>query len=208
MPCHKGDLLRKTIRLCCFHAIWCSALPQSRDSQQDPHEYVSKAVHRQLAIIVTQGIVDLEVEVLSQLQNIIFGCKGPGKQNMLPIWICLWLLMLMYRRTIELFSVKKRVGNTGPSLAKFMFDLLVSTYSGLFRTSSPMSLNWLKQEVFDMFGQDYRITHTMGTLKREFHYICQLPPFLAEVDSLTVIQTTASSAAFNVPMMPCSALSF
>jgi len=126
---------------------------------------------------VTQGIVDLEVEVLSQLQNIIFDSKGPGKQNMLPIWICLWLLMLMYRRTIELFSVKKRVGNTGPGLAKFMFDTLVSTYSGLFRPSSPMSLNWLKQEVFDMFGQDYRITHTMGTLTREFEYICQLPPF-------------------------------
>ncbi len=49
---------------------------------------------------------------------------------------------------------------------------IVSIYSGFFRPSSPMWLNWRKDEVFELFGKDYRITGCNGTVKAELDYIC------------------------------------
>jgi hypothetical protein len=112
--------------------------------------------------------VDLEVNILAQLQKILFGGKGPGKNNMLPVWICIWLLILTYRRSLDHLTPKK---DNNAELAQQMYDMLVSVYSGLFKPSSPLWLNYLKLDVFELFGQDYRITHTMGTLKTEMNYI-------------------------------------
>lgn len=163
--------MRKAIRLSCLHAIWCSELPLSRTSGKQPYEWASKVAHNQIAVVVSCGIVDLEVEILSQLQKLVFNPKGPGKHNMLPIWTCLWLLMLTYRRTIHRFVLKKKVQN-GLALAQHMYDMFVSVYSGLFRPSSPMWLNWLKDEVFELLGKDYKITHCLGILKTELNYVC------------------------------------
>jgi hypothetical protein len=162
--------MRKAVRLSCLHVIWCSALPQPRTSRDQPYQYVSKAVHRQIGVIVSEGIVDLEFDILSQLQSLVFSSKGPGKQNMLPIWTCLWLLMLTYRRTIQKLAPKKNKNN-GLALARHMYDMLISVHSALFRPSSPMGLNWLKDDVFELFGRDYRITHCMGTLKTELSFM-------------------------------------
>jgi hypothetical protein len=163
--------MRKVIRLSCLHAIWCLALPQARTSREQPCQYASKVVHAQVKVVVARGIVDLEVEILSELQKLIFGSKGPGKLNLLPIWTCLWHLILTYRRTLQNLASKKNK-DTGFALAQHMYDMFVSVYSGLFRPSSPMWLNWLKDEVFELFGKDYRITHCIGTLKTELDYIC------------------------------------
>jgi len=179
--------MRKAVQLSCLHAIWCAALPQPRTSRDQPHQYASKAVHRQIAVIVTGGIVELEVEVLSRLEKLIFNIKGPGKQNMLPIWTCIWLLMLTYRRTIERLSSNKMKSN-GLALARHMYDMLVSIYSGIFRPSSPMWLNWLKDDIFELFGHDYGITHYMATLKTEIGYMCESPvlQFSASYDMLSL----------------------
>jgi hypothetical protein len=194
--------MRKAVRLSCLHAIWCSALPEPRTSRERPHQYASKVVHRQIGVIVSQGIVDLEVEILSQLQTLIFSTKGPGKRNMLPIWTCLWLLMLTYRRTIHILAPKKNKNN-GLALAQHMYEMFVSVYSGLFRPSSPMWLNWLKDEVFELFGKDHRITHCMGTLKTELAYIC-LSAFLRTVLTsnllLTLLLQTMETKTFSIHM--------
>lgn len=170
----KVSLMRKAVRLSCLHAIWCSALPQPRTSHEQPCEYASKVVHSQIAVLVARGIVDLEVEILSQLQDLIFNSTGPGKRNMLPIWTCLWLLMLTYRRTVYGSAPDPKI-HGGLALAQHMYDMFVSVYSGMFRPSSPLWLNWLKEEVFELFGKDYRITHCIGTLKTELNYVCLCP---------------------------------
>jgi hypothetical protein len=114
--------------------------------------------------------VDAEVEVLSLLQKCIFGKEGPGRQNMLPIWTSLWLLILVYRRTLYYYDKHGRKRELY-QLANHMYDLLVSIYSGLFRPSSPLWLNWLRDDVYELFGRDWRITEAMGTLKTEIgHY--------------------------------------
>jgi hypothetical protein len=206
-------LIRKAVRLSCFHAIWCSALPLARASREESLEHASKAVHVQLAVLVTQGIVDLEVEILSELQKLVFQPKkGHGKQNMLPLWTCLWLLILTYRRTLRgrpAYTSSSTASKSAFDLANYMYDMLVSIYSGLFRPSSPMCLNWLKHEIFELFGQDYRITHTMGTLKTEFDFICEFYSRslqLVVIHELTGLTTDKDDKVSQVFQQPHDAL--
>jgi hypothetical protein len=136
-------------------------------SRQQQPIFASKAVHMQIAVILSQGIEALEHEILGQLQGVIFHTKGPGKDNMLPLWACLWSLILIYRRTI---LISERDGNGTLALAQHMYEMLISIYSGLFRPSSPLWLNFLKDEVFQLFGRDYKIVERLGAVKTEISY--------------------------------------
>jgi hypothetical protein len=148
-----------------LHGVWIRALSLPREHVEDPKQYASVAVHVQLDVVVTKGIIDLEVELLSCLEKQI---KGLGKGNMLPVWICLWLLILTYRDTTNAYF-SKDFGNDGlPELAGQMYHMLISIYSGLFRTSSPLRLNWLIDDICELFGRDQHVIHSMGTLKTEF----------------------------------------
>jgi hypothetical protein len=166
--------MKKVVRLSCLHAIWSLALPQPRTSHDQPHQYASKAVHAQIEGIAAGGIVDLEIEILADLQKLLFGPKGLGKFNMLPIWICLWLLILTYRRTLTNGASKKNKDSRF-ALAQHMYHMFVAVYSALFRPSSPVWLNWFKDEVFELWGKDRRITHCIGALKTELSYACSSP---------------------------------
>jgi hypothetical protein len=121
-------------------------------------------------VVVTKGIIDLEVDLLAQLQKIIFSSKGPGKNNMLPIWTCMWLLLLTYRDTNQHWCCQSVSKDGLPELSQHMYDMLVSIYSGLFRPSSPFWLNWLKSDILDLFGRDTRIIERMGNLKTEIMF--------------------------------------
>jgi len=162
--------MQKGVRLSALHGVWCRVLELPRDNSSEP-EYLSRAVHTQLAIIVTMGIIDLEVEILSELQKRIFSTKGPGKRNMLPIWTTLWLLIFTYRDTIDYWPPRD---HKLQELTRQMYDMLVSIYSALFRPSSPLRLGWrggetgLFKDFLDMFGGDDILMQRMGTLKTEF----------------------------------------
>jgi hypothetical protein len=101
--------MRKAVWLSCLHGIRCSALPQQRRTSQEPIRYVLKAIHQQIGVIVSERIEALEYDILNQFEKLIFHRKGPGKESMLPIWTCLWLLMLTYRRTV-LHGMSEKLG--------------------------------------------------------------------------------------------------
>ncbi|KAH7356727.1 hypothetical protein BKA65DRAFT_213280 [Rhexocercosporidium sp. MPI-PUGE-AT-0058] len=87
---------------------------------------------------------------------------------MLLIWTCLWLLILTYRETIDAWSSPQREQKGLPQLARHMYDMLVTLYSGLFRPSSPLRLNWMFDDIYKLFGKDNRLMCRMGTIKTEF----------------------------------------
>lgn len=72
----------------------------------------------------------------------------------------------MYRETVDCWFPERQ--KQGPQLARQMYDMLVSIYSGLFGPSSPLRLNWLVGDVYGLFGRDYLVMQSMGTLKTEF----------------------------------------
>jgi hypothetical protein len=100
--------------------------------------------------------------------------KGPWKVESATNLNLSMALILTYRRTLQNVASKKNK-DTRFALAQHMCDMFVSVYSGLFRPSSSMWLNWLKDKVFELFGKDYRITRCIGTLKTELDYVCSSP---------------------------------
>jgi hypothetical protein len=73
----------------------------------------------------------------------------------------------MYRETVD-FWLPDNQAQEGPQLARQMYDMLVTIYSSLFRPSSPLTLNWLVDDVYAMFGRDCNVMKGMGMLKTEF----------------------------------------
>lgn len=163
------DLVRKAVRLTTLHGVWRRILVEDSTAVKQ----VSEAVHIQLATIITKGIMDLEIDILSALEKHVLGPKGPGKDNMLPIWTCLWLMILTYRETIDAWSDPQHEKKGLPQLARHMYDMLVTLYSALYRPSSPLRLNWLFDDIYKLFGRDSRLMLRMGTLKTEFTQFSQ-----------------------------------
>lgn len=167
--------MQSAVRLSCVHGIWCLALPEAKTLRGEETKYASKAVHKQIAVVIASGIESLERDILGQVQDLIFSQKGLGKENEVPIWICLWLLMLTYRRTIIHWSTRRN-RDSYLELSQHMYNMLISTYSTIFRSSTPRWHNFLKPEVFEKFGRDPSVTERMGVIKTEMEYIGQLAP--------------------------------
>jgi hypothetical protein len=157
--------MQKAVRLSALHGVLCRILQLPRESESQPKQYVPRAVHHQIILVVTEGIIDLEVEVLSALEKLVFGSKGPGRGNILPIWTILWTMILTYRDTPDFLPFGE---HKYEKLARHMYDMLVSIYSGIFRPSSPLRLNWLAGSGSHMFRGDDILMQRLGTLKTEF----------------------------------------
>ena len=162
--------MKQAVRLSCLHGMWCSALPQPKMTRDEPTKYASKAVHKQIASVLAKGVEALECDILGQLQTLIFSQKGRQSQNEVPVWICLWLLMLTYRRTIGHWSARRN-RDSHLELSQHMYNMLLSTYSTLFRSSTPLWHNFLKDEVFEKFGRDHSVIERMGVIKTEMDSI-------------------------------------
>jgi hypothetical protein len=72
-----------------------TAVKDSLDSQFN--NYPSAAMSTQLKYIISKELVVVEVEVLAQIDKIVFGSETIGRQNPLAIWVCLWTLILSYK---------------------------------------------------------------------------------------------------------------
>jgi hypothetical protein len=68
-------------------------------------------------------------------------------------------------------------GDEGIGLAQHMYEMLILIYSALFKPSSPLWLNFLKDEVFELFGRDLRIAVGLGRIKTEMGYMREFSCF-------------------------------
>jgi len=82
------------------HGIRCHDLEENLEWDQD-YCYASPTVHRQLHLIAARGIAQAEAELLSDLQRLIQGSLELSQATPLAIWVCLWLLILTYRMTLD-----------------------------------------------------------------------------------------------------------
>ena len=121
---------------------------------------------QQIAMSAAEGMVIAEKELLLQIQRHMLDCKGQGKEKVFPIWMCLWMLILTYRSTVAAYE---DAGSREVSyhLAQHMYNMVISIYSGLFRTSSPLWLNWFKAEMFKPIVSEFEITRRIGVVKTE-----------------------------------------
>jgi hypothetical protein len=55
----------------------------------------------QLRYHTGKGITLLEAEILDDLERLLYGAEGIGKKNPLATWVCLWLLVLIYKEQMS-----------------------------------------------------------------------------------------------------------
>jgi hypothetical protein len=131
----------------------------------------------QIAELAAEGMAATEKELLLQLQGHAFDSKLREKQKVFQIWISLWLLILTYHSTLSAYEVMG-VDNTPCQLAQHMYNMIISIYSGLFRTSSPLWVNWFKAEMYKSVVSDHEITRSIGIVKTEvalYGKACNVP---------------------------------
>jgi hypothetical protein len=75
--------------------------PESEDGDL---VYLSRAAQRQICAVAKQGIQEAEFAILSSLEDLVYNSKGPSQINVIPLWACLWSLILMYRDCLAVYQ--------------------------------------------------------------------------------------------------------
>jgi hypothetical protein len=84
-----------------------------KTSPEEPNEsYGSSWMKLQLRYHTGKGIALLEAEILDELERLLYGSEGIGKKNPLATWICLWLLVLMYKDQMSFIHFHYRPGGS------------------------------------------------------------------------------------------------
>jgi hypothetical protein len=60
-------------------------------------EFAGTWITSQLKHHTASGIVELEENIFEELDRLLYGHDGIGKRNPLATWVCLWILVLVYK---------------------------------------------------------------------------------------------------------------
>lgn len=164
---------------------WIKSSPSSQSGA-----FVSSTIRVQLRLPICKEILAIEADVLTEIDRMIQRKGGIGRQNPLAIWASLWILILSYKEHMvytKAWSDQLGLGNFGFSswikdkltLAEFeklynlnhhIYNMLTSTYAALYKTTSPLTLDWRSKEVADMMGNDAHLINLFCNIKTEMFW--------------------------------------
>ncbi len=59
-------------------------------------------------------------------------------------------------------------------LAKHIYNALTSIYAALYKTTSPLTFDWRKEEYFEMLGNDLTLVKSFCNIKTEMYWFRKL----------------------------------
>lgn len=62
-------------------------------------------------------------------------------------------------------------------LVKHIYHSLISIYTALFRTESPLLFDWRKDETYDMLGRNQTLIYDLVSIEAEMLWLCELFSF-------------------------------
>jgi hypothetical protein len=138
----------------------------------------------QLLLIIKEGIRAAELTLLDNLEKFVYGSKGPGKNNMIPLWTTLWTLILTYRDCMTTYKYStqhcKISFEHDPSdsevlieASKHMYHILTSVYAALFRASTPLYLDWRVASNMELLGNSDELKNAFIALRTEVEWFCE-----------------------------------
>lgn len=144
-------------------------------------EVVSSRMLAQLRVHVGEEIVRVETDVLTKIDKLTQSKEGIGRQNPLAMWACLWILIISYKEHMVFLKGVMGFGNNKfYNLNQHIYNMLTSTYAALYKTTSPLTLDWRSKEVADMMGNDVHLINLLCNIKTEMFWLrayCQTPLF-------------------------------
>jgi hypothetical protein len=168
----------------------CPIMKQTKDSVET--EFASWAMQSQIQNLVMKEAVKLEAEVLSELERILHSSQSIGSQNPIAIWVCLWLLLLYYKSHLvfiwSLYGGRasgryKQNFISSPddlhflvmdpiySLGRHLYNAITSIYSALYKTTTPLTFDWRKEEISKMLGKDSELIKSFCNIKTEMFWL-------------------------------------
>jgi hypothetical protein len=164
----------------------CPIMKHTEDSVEA--EFASWAMQSQIQNLVIKEAVELEAEALSELERLLYSSQSIGSQNPIAIWVCLWLLLLYYKSHLDfIWSVyggrykQKFISSldnlhfsvTDPiySLGRHLYNAITSIYSALYKTTTPLTFDWRKEEISKMLGRDSELIKSFCNIKTEMFWL-------------------------------------
>lgn len=98
------DLLSSSIKLLKLVRCWRCTYYDLSNSDDDNSVLASKAVKNQILLVLKEGMETEERLILKALHKLLYGAKGPGENNMIPLWACMWSLILTYRDCMAVYK--------------------------------------------------------------------------------------------------------
>ncbi|KAJ0107846.1 hypothetical protein J7T55_007058 [Diaporthe amygdali] len=151
------NLIRKTCEMRCWYRIWqTSALFYQADgggsaagSHNNIHQPMPVAALFELKKIATNALIACEKHILSELDE---WPPGVDRLTELPLWACLWQMILIYKQLVAGYSNLARshpvnsIYGVNPgfnevsalSVVQHLYRLLIVKYNAYFGSTSPI----------------------------------------------------------------------
>jgi len=147
--------------------------------------HISRTVVSQLLLTIRDGICTAEITLLETLEKLIYSSKGPGAQNIIPLWTTLWTLILTYRDCMTTYKFSQHCNTSFEhdaadsevliEASKHMYHILTSVYAALFRASTPLYLDWREGSNMELLGNSEVLKGAFIALRTEVEWFCKFP---------------------------------
>ena len=191
-------LLKSALRLRYLFGIY-RAGPVMKDlAGNGKIELASTATYLQLRLVAARAIIQLEAEVLANIDKFAFGSETIGRRYPLATWLCLWVLLLSYKdHMVYMKALSPEVrGNDAQytwttdfpeaeirsayALTCHLYNAVTSIFAALYKTTSPLTLDWRTGEVAAMLGHDSDLIKSFSNVKTEIYWFRTSKPFSRE----------------------------
>jgi hypothetical protein len=178
--------MRKILDLAQMFGMY-RAMLVTKKSLESPHRKVtSHAMTLQFKWLISKQIIEPEAEILSEIDKLISTSDKIGRDKPIAFWVCLSTLLLSYKSHIlyHKAAVYTYGGLSSPihqqteeyqvyELCRHIFNSLTSIYAAIYKTTSPLTLDWRTQEVSDMLGNDQELIRLFCDIKTEIFWFCK-----------------------------------
>ena len=178
----KNEFATQVLKIVALDRTWRTTILIGPVSEGSVRIRLSKTAARQIALTAKKGITDAETEVLTFLDKLIAGTQILETEDQMPIWICFWSLILLYRDLLYYYHgfsrapcaiAKERDYPRLIEAAKHMYDALTVTYAAVFRNTTPLDLDWTEEQNSLVLGRDQRIIDAVHSLRMEMTRLCK-----------------------------------
>jgi hypothetical protein len=90
-------LMSKALRMKRLFSLFRRAALLKSSPDNEEGDFVGTWIKSQLKHHTASGIVELEAYIFDELDRLLYGHDGIGKRNPLATWVCLWILVLVYK---------------------------------------------------------------------------------------------------------------
>jgi len=133
----------------------------------------------QVKAIVSKEIARLEISILTEIYKLVYSSNNIGKEKPLALWVCLWTLILSYKSHVDY----SKAGSRNPTLissireeteayelSRHLCNTLTSIYSTIYRTTSPLTFDWRRDEVAELLGHNQNLIRLFCNIKTEMFW--------------------------------------